>query len=269
MGSRKGMGVHRRRVTKHITKLGERPQPLRMELASHLPKGSPTAKLHLPLISLLASALNYPDTNIARVLLPGMDIAGGIPNSNALATRTTTASVGRSEITTNIRGQTRQILRYATSVKDQALKTKRWDISWTGREKGWMSKPTHAMKSDRTTKVSPPRFCISGRHGNHERKFRLIDDLSRSLANQTVDMADTYCPQDIDPFVAMVRFLPHEGASNLRMCSADCPNAYKTIDLHKAAKEAAHICFVNPATNTPHTAEILVHPFRSRRAPGN
>ena len=82
-------------------------------------------------------------------------------------------------------------------------------------------------------------------------------------------MSDTYCPQDIDAFVAMVRILPHAGATDLRMWPVDFPIAYKTNALHMDSRDAAHICFSHHVTNKPYDAEILVRPFGIMRAPAN
>ena len=59
------------------------------------------------------------------------------------------------------------------------------------------------------------------------------------------------------------------GAKKLRMWSVDFPNAYKTIELNKASREAAHVCFINPTNGRPCKARVLAQPFGSRRAPAN
>ena len=130
------------------------------------------------------------------------------------------------------------------------------------------SRHCHAQLGN-DTEILPPRFRISEQHGDQEPKYRIIGDLSRSMANQVVYMSDTYCPQDIDSFVAMVRILSHAGASDLRLWPLDFHNDYKTISLHMDSRDAAHICSAHPVTNKPYTAEILVQPAGSRRDPSN
>ena len=114
-----------------------------------------------------------------------------------------------------------------------------------------------------------PRFCIAEQNGLQEPKYRVIDDLSRSEVNSTTDTTDTYCPQYLDTLVAHVRALAKLGVSDFRAWSVDFPNAYKAIGLHESSLEAATICLVDPGTNVPHKARILVQPFGSRRAPAN
>ena len=82
-------------------------------------------------------------------------------------------------------------------------------------------------------------------------------------------MEDTYCPQDLDALVAQTRLLTGLGARGLRAWSVDFANANKTIGLRARAREAALVFFVDPTTNVPHKAQILAHPFGSRRAPAD
>ena len=58
----------------------------------------------------------------------------------------------------------------------------------------------------------PLVFCISEQHGPQQPKFRLIDDLSKSLANGALHPTETYCPHDLDSFVALSRLQILHGA---------------------------------------------------------
>ena len=130
-------------------------------------------------------------------------------------------------------------------------------------------KPPLATQHDRANTILSPRFCISQQHGNQEPKYRAIGDMAQSQVNITVGASDTYCPQDLDMFMALARLQQKCGATNLRMWPLYFPNAYKTIGLNEASWEAAHICFTNPANNRPYMARVLVQPFGSRRSPAN
>ena len=144
-----------------------------------------------------------------------------------------------------------------------------WELSWTEYEKGWLTKPSPISQNDRTNTILSPRFCISEQHGNQQQKFRVIGDLTKSQVNQAAQASDTYCPQDLDMFMVLARLQHRYGAKKLRMWSVDFSNAYKTIGLNKASREAAHICFTNPTSGRPYKARVLVQPFGSRRAPAN
>ena len=132
-----------------------------------------------------------------------------------------------------------------------------------------MSDLAPATHSDITHTVTSPSFCIAEQHGLQEPKYRVIDGLSRPHANSTAETADAYFPQDLDTLVAHVRTLAKLGGSDFKAWSVDFSNAYKTIGLHESSVGAATVCFVNPTTNAPYKARILVQPFGSRRAPAN
>ena len=68
-------------------------------------------------------------------------------------------------------------------------------------------------------------FCISEHHGFQEPKFRLIDDLTKSNVNKTVQMSETYCPQGLGSFVALTRTHHVNGAEGLKQWSVDIPHA--------------------------------------------
>ena len=142
-------------------------------------------------------------------------------------------------------------------------------MSWKEHHKGRLSKPVPVTRSDLSQTVMSPRFCIAEQHGLQEPKYRVIEDLSRSFVNSTADTTDTYFPQSLGTLVAQVRTIAKLGASDFKAWSVDFPNAYKTIGLRESSKGASSVCFVNPHTNAPRKARILVQPFGSSRSPAN
>ena len=94
-----------------------------------------------------------------------------------------------------------------------------------------MSEPTPVAKTDLDSTILSPRFCIAEHHGIQEPKFRLIDDLTKSNVNKTVQMSETYCPQGVDSFVALTRIQHVNGDVDLKQWSVDFPHSYKTIAL--------------------------------------
>ena len=59
-------------------------------------------------------------------------------------------------------------------------------------EKGRISKPTPITAHYRKHKILHPRFSISDQHGNQGRKFRVVDDMAKYLANLTANAMETY-----------------------------------------------------------------------------
>ena len=199
-----------------------------------------------------------------------MKITGDISPSLVLAPRITPATRKFPSLRNGLRSCNGRIPNASLlGSKKPLLRSKRWELSKAEQEKGWLSKQTPVTKQDLSNTVLSPRVCISEQHGLREQKFRVIDDLYRSEVNATDHMTDTYCPKDLDTLVAQVRALSQVGADNLRAWSVDFSNDYKTIAFHESPNEAATICFVNPTDKLPYKAQILLHPFGSRREPAN
>ena len=93
--------------------------------------------------------------------------------------------------------------------------------------------------------------------------------MAKSLVNGTVESSETYCPQDIDSFVAHARLQVSYGEDRLRARDVDFSHAYKTIARYPGSADAAYICHMNPCNNRPYKSRIFAHPFGSRRAPAN
>ena len=64
-------------------------------------------------------------------------------------------------------------------------------LSWEEFRKGWLSEPTPVSGSDLDNDIRSPRFCIAEHRGIQEPKFRLIEDLTKSNINKTVQMSET------------------------------------------------------------------------------
>ena len=57
-----------------------------------------------------------------------------------------------------------------------------------------LSEPVPATESDRANTVLPPRFCIPEQNGLQQKKYRLVDDLTKSLVSGDVETSKTYRP---------------------------------------------------------------------------
>ena len=74
-----------------------------------------------------------------------------------------------------------------------------------------------------------PRFCIREQHGNQPAAFRVIDDLKRSKINATLSQKDTYWPEAIGRFFALVRQLSKTCRTKIVAWAGDFHKAYKIL----------------------------------------
>ena len=150
-----------------------------------------------------------------------MEITGNIHGTNALTKRKTTSTTSITRIETNLLKRNRNIIRHLSRANNPTLLQQCWDMSPAEYKKGWLSKPTPDSQHDRTFTILSPRFCIAEQHGTQQMKYRVIDDLAKPQVNQTVEMNETYRPQDLDTFMVVARLQHLFGAQQLRMWSAD------------------------------------------------
>ena len=201
--------------------------------------------LRIPIIQHLIPTISYTDVSLEKYLVLGIPISGVVPRTSPLPSNATDATVNLPDVKSSVRETNIEIARSICKSSDFRLKQKWWGLSNGEFRKGWPSQPTPITTNDSRSIILSPRFCIAEQHGLKEAKFRLIGEFSRSNVNKTVQMADTYCPQGIDSFVALTRIQSANGVSDLKQWPIDFPHAYKTIALHPSSSEAAHICFVN------------------------
>ena len=192
--SPKDAKASRRKAIRQLTALAGVLQPARQRLAATLPMKSPARNLHIPLIAFLVNKLGYDDKLLPVDLVKGMNITGEIPTSRVLAKRITPALKRLKTLRAGLRTRNKGIINSISKVKDPILRGKCWELSREEHLDGRLSKPTPVTLNDRNEMVLSPRFCISEQHGGKHSKFRVVDDLSRSLVNSTSDTSDTYCP---------------------------------------------------------------------------
>ena len=259
----------RRRAIRLLANVAQRLSAPQQRLANVLQELAPPRRLNIPLISRLVNMLDYKDNALPLDLTRGVLIAGEIPHTGVLPSRVTTDVIQAGAPPKGLFAGNKTIAKSIARTCDAKLREKCAELSRKEHQQGWPSAPTPITEGDLDPLILSPRFCISERHGAQQPKYRVIDDLSMSLANSTATMTDTYCPQDLDSLVAQTRLLDRVGARNLKAWSVYVSNAYETILLHRESHDASLVCFVDPRTNTPHKARILVQPFGSRRAPSN
>ena len=198
-----------------------------------------------------------------------MVIVGDMEKTNSLAIRDIPASINLERIKTTRPARNRSIAKALAKSRNQTLTQKRWGLSFGEFHNGWLSEPAPVTNLDLQTAALSPRFCIAEQNGFREPKYRLIDDLAKSLVNGAFGSSETYCPHGIDSFVALSRLQASYGANQLRARPVDFSHAYKTIALHPGSADASYSLFANPNHDRPYKSRIPVHPFGSRRAPAN
>ena len=114
----------------------------------------------------------------------------------------------------------------------------------------------------------PEGAVISKRFGlKQPNKIRLIDDLSGSFVNQTVQCAESPKPQSVD-FVAalLLSLLKHGKGSSIKGRSFDLKSAYKQLAIDRGSLRFAYVAVFNPNTRKAEVYQLLAAPFGATRS---
>ena len=203
----------------------------RLRHARKLPPKAHAISLNIPLIMLLVDELGYPRKHLSRDLVYGMGIVGGIETTNSLATMDIPDTTNLGRVENSLSERNRPILKALDMANNMPLKESDGASRSMNSTRGGSMDRYPCLSLVGITLPSPPAILYGGKHGKQEPKFRLIDDLTKSLVNGTVESSGTYFPKDLDSIVAIARVQASYGADQLRARSSDFPHAYKTIAL--------------------------------------
>ena len=114
----------------------------------------------------------------------------------------------------------------------------------------------------------PNDAVVSRRFGlKQSTKIRLIDDLSSSNVNQTVQTAESPKPHSVDFIAAMLlEVLKHNKNVQLKGRSFDLKSAYKQLAISKGSLSCAFVAVFNPKKRRAELFQLLAAPFGATRS---
>ena len=114
----------------------------------------------------------------------------------------------------------------------------------------------------------PEGATISRRFGLRQPgKIRLIDDLSASSVNQTVQCSESPKPHSVDFVAALILSMLRQGVGTSIMGrSFDLKSAYKQLAISAKSLEFAFVAVYNPETRRPEIYQLLAAPFGATRS---
>ena len=114
----------------------------------------------------------------------------------------------------------------------------------------------------------PHDAVVSRRFGlKQSAKIRLIDDLSSSKVNQTVQTAESPKPHSVDFIAAMLlEVLKHSKGIQLLGRSFDLKSAYKQLAIAKSSLSCAFVAVYNPRSGKAELFQLLAAPFGATRS---
>ena len=252
-----------------LTTLSEKLRGRRQLWVAALPPESPAIGINFPLISALATSIDYPDKDLVRDLATGMPIVGGIPECGTLTKWPRPATTSMQKWRKTIPERNAAAIKRVKGETDMALLEQRWSKTNAEAAKGWVAPPQPPTRAVIDTRPLTPRYAIREKHGNQAGKIRLIDDFSASGISSILTTGDASSPENLDSFLAgVMQFKKLAPGCVIKAFSVDFAHAYKHVPLVASQHEFATIVFADTNGDVFYST-LRTQPFGSRRPPAN
>jgi len=213
------------------------------------------------LLKEMLSDVNYPDTDVADLLVAGAELGGWLPETEVFQkkVKVPTLSVGQLKSVAKI--NLAAALTKVSSSSDPDMDRQVWSATLEEVDKGWIEGPV-------STDQLPDDAVVSRRFGIRQSdKVRVIDDFSESLVNSTVGSYEKIDLMAVDETASlMIRFMKEVPGIDLRARTFDLKSAYRQVPLTEESRELAYICVYCPDDGCPKIFKLNCLPFGATAA---
>ena len=209
----------------------------------------------------MLKACGYTDLGVVAELKEGTVLTGVVPPTGVFPAAFRPAIV-REETLKQFARTARKSILYATrSSGDHSLDEKVYAMTLDEVHSGWLEGPIDVRSL-------PDDAVISRRFGLQQpNKVRLIDDLSISQLNSTVQASESPRPQSTDVIGALVvQLMRHLPGRSLLGRTYDLKSAYRQLGIHPASRWASYIACYCPKEKTAQVFRLKAVPFGATRA---
>ena len=203
--------------------------------------------------------LEYPDMDVVDEMLGGVKLTGQTPCTNVFPAAFKPAKHTVADLEANAMSAQRRILE---SIKSQGHLDKHLEEKVDEEvELGWLSEPVDPADVPHNASISR-RFAIE--QGD---KIRLIDDLSDSGVNGSVQTTESPKPQSLDIVAAMVlECLRKLNKSQVLGKTYDLKSAYRQMFISPNSLDKAYIAYFSEREGRVVIRKMLALPFGATRA---
>ena len=205
--------------------------------------------------------LDYPDADVVSELENGTELVGEVPTYGIFEKTFKPAETTVENLCRAAKSIKRKQYYSCRSSGDPEIDELVWKKTQEDVELGWASGPIDIASL-------PADAIISRRFGLRQPgKIRLIDDLSASNVNQTVQCSESPKPQSID-FVAalLLTILKSSGGAKIKGRSFDLKSAYKQLAIAESSLRFAFVAIYNPYKKKAEVYQLLATPFGATRS---
>ena len=205
--------------------------------------------------------VNYPDMGVVDEMVQGTQLTGIIPPTGIFekAFKPAESTVG---MLMEGSAAKRQAAFYSTRTSgDPTVDEVVYSKTMEEVNSGWALGPL-------TLEELPTQAVVSRRFGLKQgEKVRLIDDLSGSGINQTVQASESPKPHTTDVVAsALLEMLKFGSKTILQGRAFDMKSAYKQMGIHEDSLKVAFVSVFNPSTRRPEIFQLRAVPFGATRS---
>ena len=254
---------HRSRWLKHwvnrAKELTEEEAVLKSQLAPHL--ANIIAPKRVLLWKEMLEAAQYPDLGVVGELIEGTTLTGVVPSCPIFEKSFRPAELDERQLREGSRALNKAIFHATTSSGDAEVDATVYEKTLEEVAMGWARGPIHEEDL-------PSSYVLSKRFGlKQPNKIRLIDDLSVSLVNGTVQAIDSPKPHTTDVIAAAVNLmLSFESKEHIAGRAFDLKPAYKQMAISPNSLWCSFVSVFNPKTRKREVFQLLAVPFGGARS---
>ena len=254
---------HRSRWLKHwvnrAKELTEEEAVLKSQLAPHL--ANIIAPKRVLLWKEMLEAAQYPDLGVVGELIEGTTLTGVVPSCPIFEKSFRPAELDERQLREGSRALNKAIFHATTSSGDAEVDATVYEKTLEEVGMGWARGPIHEEDL-------PSSYVLSKRFGlKQPNKIRLIDDLSVSLVNGTVQAIDSPKPHTTDVIAAAVNLmLSFESKEHIAGRAFDLKPAYKQMAISPNSLWCSFVSVFNPKTRKREVFQLLAVPFGGARS---
>ena len=202
----------------------------------------------------------YPDKDVFSEIALGTELAGQVPCAGVFDKCFRPAEMSMDQLIAGASASHKEIFRSVRSSGDDEVDRAVFDKTLEERDAGWLRGPIEFREV-------PEGAILSRRFGlKQPSKVRLIDDLSASSINKTVQCSETSRPHTTDVIASVALGLLERCHGEVLGKTFDLKAAYRQLGIHKDSLSFSYIACFDPIKRCPVIFQMLAVPFGATRA---
>eukprot|EP00435_Cladocopium_sp_Y103_P054817 s1566_g18.t1 len=204
---------------------------------------------------------HYPDTGVFDELAFGTDLVGDVPFTGVFDSSFKPALITTEELIENAPASNKMIFRSVRSSGDPEVDDTVFQKTLEERDAGWLRGPIPFHEIGESCVLSR-RFGL-----RQPNKIRLIDDLSKSNINSTVQTPEAPKPHSTDVVASLALALLQDSCTkNVLGKTFDLKSAYRQLGIKPSSLDFSYIVCFDPVSRKPAVFQMLAVPFGGSRS---